>query len=409
VATITRAAPGLPVTDLEAAFAHYRRLGFATRTYEGGGYGFLTRDGVELHLGVVPEVDKTGAKHSAYLFVDDADALAEEWRAAGVEVNLPISTPRGASTRVRWSIPTATSSASARRWRSPSRSRELGLAGWIGSRCTSAHDRRGSAAMAYAEIGDVRLFFTEHGSGDPPILMVHGFSCDGQDWMWQIPYFAERHRVIVVDLRGHGRSSVPEQGYEPKQFAADVAGLLQELGVGPVVAMGHSLGGAIVSALAVEHPALVSAVVSVDPGYLLADEVRPVVEGMVTALGSDDPVAASQQFLSASYAPATPPALKAFHMRRIAGVPGPVLVATLSGLFVGPDSLGYRDTSVPYLQRRSCPVLAVYMDADRAAFEADLLADPRSRAIAWPGSGHWLHQERPAEFNAVVDEWLTSL
>ena len=73
--------------------------------------------------------------------------------------------------------------------------------------------------MAYADIGEVRLFFTDEGEGDPPILMVHGFSCDGHDWMWQIPHFAARHRVIVVDLRGHGRSSVPEDGYEPKQFA----------------------------------------------------------------------------------------------------------------------------------------------------------------------------------------------
>jgi pimeloyl-ACP methyl ester carboxylesterase len=270
-------------------------------------------------------------------------------------------------------------------------------------------DERGIADMAYAEVGDVRLFFTDEGEGDPPILMVHGFSCDGHDWMWQIPHFAERHRVIVVDLRGHGRSSVPDDGYEPKQFAADLAGLLEQLDVGPVVAMGHSLGGAIVSALAVEHPELVSAVVSVDPGYLLADDLRPIVEGMATALGSADPVAASQQFLSASYSPATPPALKAFHMRRIAGVPGPVLVATLGGLFVGPDSLGFRDTSVPYLQRRSCPVLAFYTDADRAAFEAGICDDPRSRSIAWPGSGHWLHQERPAEFNTVVDAWLEAL
>jgi len=66
VATIRRVAPGFPVGNLEAAFAHYRRLGFATRTYEGGGYGFVTRDGVELHLGVVPDVDNTGAKHTTY-------------------------------------------------------------------------------------------------------------------------------------------------------------------------------------------------------------------------------------------------------------------------------------------------------------------------------------------------------
>ncbi len=263
--------------------------------------------------------------------------------------------------------------------------------------------------MAYADIGEVRLFFTDEGEGDPPILMVHGFSCDGHDWMWQIPHFAARHRVIVVDLRGHGRSSVPDDGYEPKQFAADIAGLLEQLDVGPVVAMGHSLGGAIVSALAVERPELVSAVVSVDPGYLLPDEVRPVVEGMAAALATTDPVAAAQQFLSASYSTATPAALKSFHMRRIAGVPGPVLVATLGGLFVGSDSLGYRDTSVPYLRRRACPVLAFYTDPDRAAFEATLFEDPRSQSIAWAGSGHWLHQERPVEFNTVVDSWLASL
>ena len=263
--------------------------------------------------------------------------------------------------------------------------------------------------MAYATVGEVRLFFTDEGAGGPPILMVHGFSCDGHDWMWQIPHFAERHRVIVVDLRGHGRSSVPEGGYEPRQFAADIAGLLEQLDVGPVVAMGHSLGGAIVSALAIEHQALVSAVVSVDPGYLIPDELRPVVEAMAVALGSGDPVAGAQQFLSATYSPATPQALKTFHMRRIAGVPGPVLVATLGGLFVGPDSLGFQDTSVPYLRRRPCPVLAFYTDPDRAAFEAGLFADARSKSIAWAGSGHWLHQERPAEFNTVVDEWLTSL
>src|SRR3954451_16347255 len=178
--------------------------------------------------------------------------------------------------------------------------------------------------MAYADIGEVRLFFTDEGEGDPPILMVHGFSCDGHDWMWQIPHFAAHHRVIVVDIRGHGRSSVPDDGYEPKQFAADLAGLLEHLDVGPVVAMGHSLGGAIVSALAVERPDLVSAVVSVDPGYLLADEVRPIVESMAAALATGDPVAGAQQFLSATYSPATPAALKSFHMRRIAGVPGPV-------------------------------------------------------------------------------------
>jgi uncharacterized glyoxalase superfamily protein PhnB len=72
--------------------AHYGRLGFAVREYDGGDYGFATRDDIELHLGVTPH---TGAVGSAYLFVDDADALAEEWRSAGVEVHKPVDTEWG--------------------------------------------------------------------------------------------------------------------------------------------------------------------------------------------------------------------------------------------------------------------------------------------------------------------------
>ncbi|MCW2546472.1 MAG: alpha/beta hydrolase fold protein [Mycobacterium sp.] len=263
--------------------------------------------------------------------------------------------------------------------------------------------------MAFADVGDVRLFFTDDGDGERPILFVHGFSCDSHDWTWQFPHFVDGHRVIAVDLRGHGRSSVPDQGYEPRQFAADIAALLTQLDTGPVIAVGHSLGGAIVSTLAIEHPELVHAVVSVDPGYLLPDEFRPIIEGMAGALQSGDPVAGSQTFLSGSYSPASPAALKTWHMRRIAGVPGHVLRQTLAGLFVGPESLGFRETSVPYLSRRQCPVLALYTDPDRAAFEATLFDDPRSKSISWAGSGHWLHQERPEEFNHLVTGWLASL
>ena len=266
--------------------------------------------------------------------------------------------------------------------------------------------------MAFARVGDVELFFTDDrpaDAGGSPLLFVHGFSCDSHDWSWQLPHFAGTHRVIAVDIRGHGSSSAPARGYELPQFAADLAGLLEQLDSGPVVAIGHSLGGAIVAALAVEHPELVKAVVSVDPGYLIPEEFRPVVEAMAGALESGDPVDGSQAFLSGSYSPASPPALKTWHMRRIAGTPGHVLRQTLAGLFIGPESLGYRETSVPYLRRRSCPVLAVYTDPDRAAFEATLFQDPTSRSYAWPGSGHWLHQERPVEFNYLLEGWLATL
>jgi catechol 2,3-dioxygenase-like lactoylglutathione lyase family enzyme len=88
--TFQRIAPIFAVHDLDAALGHYQRLGFTVRAYAGGGYGFAYRDGIEIHLGVVPDDDHRTS--SAYLFVDDADDVAAQWRSAGVEVHSPEDT-----------------------------------------------------------------------------------------------------------------------------------------------------------------------------------------------------------------------------------------------------------------------------------------------------------------------------
>jgi catechol 2,3-dioxygenase-like lactoylglutathione lyase family enzyme len=93
VGTLKRIAPIFAVHDLDASLSHYQRLGFDTRAYGGGGYGFANRDGIEIHLGVVPPADRRVS--AAYLFVEDADALADEWRGAGAEVHGPEDTEWG--------------------------------------------------------------------------------------------------------------------------------------------------------------------------------------------------------------------------------------------------------------------------------------------------------------------------
>ena len=90
--TVKRIAPIFPVRDVRGALAHYQRLGFATREYAGGGYGYVTLDGVEIHLGLAQE---GATRASAYLFVEDADELAREWHSAGVAVDLPEDTEWG--------------------------------------------------------------------------------------------------------------------------------------------------------------------------------------------------------------------------------------------------------------------------------------------------------------------------
>src|SRR5438128_111798 len=90
--TMRKFAPAFPVSALAASLAHYARLGFTTSEYTGdsaaGGYGFARRDGVELQLGTVSS-GRTATPTTAYLYVDDADALAAEWRETAADVRPP--------------------------------------------------------------------------------------------------------------------------------------------------------------------------------------------------------------------------------------------------------------------------------------------------------------------------------
>jgi hypothetical protein len=82
-------APVLPVLDLDAAIERYRRLGFDVRAYPGPDrYGFARRGGVHLHLSEWAEHDPRRTASQVYLYVSDADAVRDEWGAAGVEGRL---------------------------------------------------------------------------------------------------------------------------------------------------------------------------------------------------------------------------------------------------------------------------------------------------------------------------------
>ncbi len=95
---LERFVPILPVGDLAASLAFYARLGFTTSEYSGpgaaGGYGVARRDTAEVHLGTV-NPGRPSSPATAYLHVRDADGLAAQWHAAGVEVGWPEDTPWG--------------------------------------------------------------------------------------------------------------------------------------------------------------------------------------------------------------------------------------------------------------------------------------------------------------------------
>ena len=88
-ASLQRCAPVFVTTDLARALSHYERLGFRIEAYDDADYyGFASRDGVELHLATVGSIDHARTTSCAYVWVDDAQQLYDEWSAAGVEGQL---------------------------------------------------------------------------------------------------------------------------------------------------------------------------------------------------------------------------------------------------------------------------------------------------------------------------------
>ncbi len=92
----TRVSSVLPVSDLARAVAHYRKLGFDVRVYEGdAAYAFAARNDIELHLAQVRDLDPATNTSACYLYVDDADAVYASWRLADVEGRLTVPVDTG--------------------------------------------------------------------------------------------------------------------------------------------------------------------------------------------------------------------------------------------------------------------------------------------------------------------------
>ena len=240
-------------------------------------------------------------------------------------------------------------------------------------------------------------------------LLVHGWTCDGHDWAPVLDALQARHRVLVPDLRAHGRSPVPPGGgLAPRQHAADLAALLQRLGTGPVVVVGHSLGGMVAAAMAVEHPRHVLATVVVEPAYGQPAPALEWLQGVAAQFGTEEGNELAAD-LQASTEPDAPAWLRTWHRRRTLGTPPELLAAGFRGMYCDDAQFGGQPRTDDYLAGRSCPTLALHRLPAMAAWERTVLTHPASRVETWEGLGHWLHQERPAEFADLVLGWVAGL
>jgi pimeloyl-ACP methyl ester carboxylesterase len=119
--------------------------------------------------------------------------------------------------------------------------------------------------MSYFNHDGCQLHYEEYGHG-APVLLIHGLGSSTRDWEYQIPDLAAHYRVIVLDVRGHGRSDKPREPYSIAGFAEDAMALIEHLNYGPVHLVGISMGGMIGVQLGVERPDLLKSLCIVNSG-----------------------------------------------------------------------------------------------------------------------------------------------
>jgi len=107
--------------------------------------------------------------------------------------------------------------------------------------------------MAYFKHEGCSLHYEEYGQGDP-LVLLHGLGSSCLDWEMQVPTLARHYRVILMDIRGHGRSDKPRERYSIASFSADLLALLEHLQTGPVHLVGLSMGGMVGFQFAVDYP-----------------------------------------------------------------------------------------------------------------------------------------------------------
>ena len=243
----------------------------------------------------------------------------------------------------------------------------------------------------------VGIFYEDRGNG-PAILLTHGYGATSRMWEPQTRALADRFRLIVWDIRGHGATDSPE---DPGQYSedasiADMAAILDACGVERAVIGGLSLGGYLSLAFHVRHPERVHALMLFDtgPGYrspygreqwnALAERYARGLEAKgLASLGS------SAEVRDAQHRSARGLALAA---RGILAQRGPHVI----------DSL-------PHIR---VPTLVLWGENDAAFVKpGEYMAAkiPGARRVVVPGAGHAANLDQPEAFNAAVADFVGGL
>jgi pimeloyl-ACP methyl ester carboxylesterase len=251
--------------------------------------------------------------------------------------------------------------------------------------------------MAYVERDGARIWFEERGQGTA-VLLTHGYGATSSMWKPQCEALGERFRLIVWDIRGHGRSDAPadESVYSESAAVADMAAILDACGVASAVIGGLSLGGYLSLAFHLAHPRRVRALMLFDtgPGYR-SEEGRRRWNAMSEELA------------------------RGLDERGLAALGGGAEVRTAEhrsarGLALAARGiLAQRDARViESLPAIAVPTLVLWGERDEAFVKpGEYMADkiPGATRVVVPSAGHAANLDQPQAFNAAVTSFMESV
>ena len=247
----------------------------------------------------------------------------------------------------------------------------------------------------------VPIHYRTEGSGSPALVFIHCWSCDSSYWREQVPYFAPKHRVVTIDLGGHGTSGADRDSWSIATFAGDVRAVVDELGLDRVVLIGHSLGGYVMVETALQIPDKVVALVAVDS--LQDAELSPTpdeVEGFLEPFASDFH-AKTQEYVRSLFGSAADPALIERIADEMSGAPTEIGVASLRGVF--------EYQLAPGLGKIKQPIHAIVSQRFPVRLDVNRKYAPQFQTVTMTGVGHFLMLEDPENFNLRLEETLSAL
>jgi 3-oxoadipate enol-lactonase len=262
-----------------------------------------------------------------------------------------------------------------------------------------------SARVPEAVSAPVALFAREAGSGDS-VLLLHGLGGDHTVWDYQIPTLSKSYRVLAPDLRGHGRSPLPEGArYTFGEFEGDVRKFLDDRKAGPVHLVGLSGGGLLSLRLVLDDPGRVRSLALFGAMGHMDNHTRAVGENWAETLRDEGPAAYSRRLAMDLFAPDW---LEA-HMDLAERIAKSQEVRKLHGPVQW--ALAMKDYDVrSRLGRIRTPTLILHGLDDNVVdpSHARLLrqAIPGSEVRLFPNTGHLIPIERPDETGQILLDWF---